>query len=69
MPRYYFINKECPKCHSKMIPDDRDYNFDGCQDEWYVCENENCEVSAFVKVRYGKICRVIWRDGETTISL
>ncbi len=52
-----------------MIPDDRDYNFDGCQDEWYVCENENCEVSAFVKVRYGKICRVIWRDGETTISL
>lgn len=47
----------CPKCDKEMEIDDIDYNFDGCQDEYWKC-NDTCQCMAIVKVRYGKVCKV-----------
>jgi ssDNA-binding Zn-finger/Zn-ribbon topoisomerase 1 len=54
----------CPICGQPMNLDDIDYNFDGNQDNYWVCNNENCNngriyfnVSAFQKVRYGKVVK------------
>ncbi len=43
----------CPICKKPMEIDDIDYNFDGCQDEYWGCSE--CSTSAFVKVRYSRI--------------
>lgn len=44
----------CPICGKEMYLDDIDYNFDGNQDNYFVC-NYDCPTSAFQKVRYGKV--------------
>lgn len=55
---------KCPICNQEMFIDDIDYRFKGCQDEYWICENCH-ESSAFVKVRYGKVCKVeICREGD-----
>lgn len=43
---------KCPQCGSEMKLDDIDYNFKGCQNNYWTCEN--CETSAFERIRYGK---------------
>lgn len=48
--------KKCRQCGNLLLNDDIDYNFDGCQDEWDIC-NE-CNLLYFVKVRFGRICKV-----------
>ena len=48
--------KKCRQCGNLLIIDDIDYQFDGCQDELLICGN--CNLTYFVKVRYGKICKV-----------
>ena len=44
---------KCPKCGKAMELDYIDYNFKGNQDECWICD-ENCRISAFVRVRYNK---------------
>lgn len=43
----------CPNCKNGMRLDDIDYNFDGCQDEYWLCND--CEITAYVKVRYANV--------------
>lgn len=66
--KLYSRLKECPKCGSELRLDDIDFNFKGCQDEYYFCSNENCKMSFFVKVRYDKACKhqMIDEDGVVT---
>ena len=51
----------CPVCKNKMILDDLDHAFEGCQDEYYLCMDERCESSLRVKVRYNKIVKKEYR--------
>lgn len=44
----------CPKCNKDLIVDDEDYQFKGCFDQWLICENPNCHIYGFRKVRYNK---------------
>ena len=44
----------CPVCGEEMYLDDIDYNFDGNQNNYFICNND-CPTSAFQKVRYGKV--------------
>ena len=41
-----------------MILDDVDFNFKGNQDNYYYCYE--CHTSAIVKIRYGRIVKIIW---------
>ena len=49
---------KCKTCGKEMFMDDLDYNFKGCQDEYWICEN--CYDSLFVKVRYDKVVKTIY---------
>lgn len=42
----------CKYCGKEMILDDEDFQFEGCSDEYWLCEN--CSASCLVKIRYGK---------------
>lgn len=67
--RYSYARKvRCPICRKEMTLDDIDYNFKGNQDEYFICEN--CMTSAFVKVRYEKVCKTEFTnsDGETIMG-
>ena len=48
----------CPHCKLIMELDDIDYNFSGNQDEYWYCANYDCDIHAFVKVRYGRAISV-----------
>lgn len=63
--KLYSKLKTCPNCGGKLLLDDLDYSFDGCQDEYYVCENYDVVVT--VKVRYKKACKtraIVIETGE-----
>lgn len=62
--RTYTDKMICLTCGDTMIVDDIDYSFKGCQDEYYICNN--CKTTAYVKVRYGKVCKQVFTnaDGE-----
>ena len=57
-----YTNKNfiCPRCGNKMDLDDIDYNFDGNQDNYYLCPV--CELGGFEKVRYKKVCKTEYCD-------
>lgn len=63
--RLYGIDLKCPICGGPMEHDDTDFRFDGFQDEYYICEK--CSVGAFVKVRYGKVCKTEFTDEQGRI--
>jgi hypothetical protein len=44
---------KCPICKEEMYLDDIDYNFDGNQDNYFICKNDG--TSCYQKVRYGKV--------------
>lgn len=60
MKKLYY--KICKKCGNPVYVDDIDYMFDGCQNEYLICNK--CKDFIFVKVRYGKISRVERRKLE-----
>lgn len=63
MRRTYLKQKPvCKTCGKEMILDDVDYDFEGKQDEYWLCET--CFDSVFVKVRYGKVCKAEYSKGE-----
>lgn len=52
----YSKDLPCEYCGIDLELDDIDYNFNGCQDEYCYCKK--CGRGVFIKVRYGKICKV-----------
>jgi hypothetical protein len=44
---------KCPECGEEMKLDDIDYNYDGNQDNYFICKNDN--TSYFQQVRHDKI--------------
>lgn len=42
----------CHFCGHEMVLDDCDFNFKGCKDNYWFCEN--CESFTYEKIRYGK---------------
>lgn len=66
--KLYSRLKTCPKCGSELQLDDLDFNFKGCQDEYYFCSNEKCNMNFHVKVRYEKAIKhnMIDEDGVVT---
>jgi len=63
MRKTYGKEIKCPICGKEMEIDDIDYRFDGCQDEYWKCETCG-EASAFVKVRYGKVCKTEYNEHD-----
>lgn len=57
-----YYGKKCKKCGNEIIVDDIDYNFKGNQNEYLICEH--CKLAIFVKVRYEKVCKVIYTKFE-----
>lgn len=53
---------KCNKCNEQMYLEDVDYNFKGNQDEYWQCNN--CGNSCFIKVRYGKVCKIKFDFGN-----
>lgn len=47
---------KCKFCNKDMELDDVDFNFEGNQDNYWICNN--CGVSAFEKIRYGKSIKI-----------
>lgn len=43
---------KCRYCQNEMRLDDVDYNFKGNKDNYWSCDN--CNASAFEKIRYNK---------------
>lgn len=52
----------CKFCGSIMRLDDIDYNFKGNYDNYYKCDN--CNASAFEKVRFNKIIYTDFTESE-----
>ena len=65
MGNEYTHKLSCPRCGADMYVDDVDYNFDGCQDNYYICPA--CQLGAFEKVRYKKPCKIKYSDEEGNI--
>ena len=53
---------KCPKCYGNLIIDDIDFNFKGNENDYCICEK--CNSSIFIKIRYGKVCKVEIIDKE-----
>lgn len=47
---YHVYNSKCPICKDKIINDDIDFQFEGCQDEYSYCLR--CDIFIYTKVRY-----------------
>ena len=57
---------KCKYCGNEMFLDDKDFNFEGCYDNYWLCKK--CGAGAFEKVRYGKTVSVLWQKGENDYS-
>ena len=53
---------KCKFCNSEMRLNDVDYNFKGCKDNYWICDN--CMASAFEKIRYNKSICVEFSESE-----
>ena len=48
----------CKECGSKMRLDDKDYNFKGNYDNYWICDE--CGISCCESVRFGQVFRESW---------
>ena len=48
----------CKECGSKMILDDKDFNFKGNYDNYWCCEK--CQTSCIEQVRFAQPFKEIW---------
>lgn len=63
--KYTQIIPKCINCNREMILDDIDFNFEGNQDNYYICSKCNSEI--IQNVRFGKIIRNIYIDEDGKI--
>ena len=57
---------KCKYCGKEMFLDDVDYNFKGNQDEYWMCESEDCDFvreneyqySLVAKIRFCKLWKI-----------
>ena len=63
----YGKNIICPVCGKKMIIDDIDERFKGNRDEYWICPDDECLTSAFVRVRYGKVIDIEYTDTDANV--
>lgn len=56
-------NEKCLRCNEKMILDDRDFMFNGCEDRYFICPKCG-KVSLKIKIRYGRICKRIYTNEQ-----
>ena len=54
--------KVCRECGSEMFLDDRDFNFKGNYDNYWLCEDESCLTSCFEQVRFGQSFKEEWHS-------
>ena len=43
---------KCIECGKDMVVDDIDFNFNGCYDIYFICED--CSVSSIEEIRFGQ---------------
>lgn len=55
----------CKECGAEMFLDDKDYNFKGNYDNYWVCEN--CQTSCIEQVRFGQSFKEIWHSENDDI--
>lgn len=58
----YLKEPKCIYCKHELEIDDIECNFEGCQDEWWICPH--CGASLRVKVRYNKVVAKLFEKGE-----
>lgn len=58
----YTQDVHCQYCGTLMTLDDIDYNFEGNQNNYWLCQN--CNGTCFQKVRYGKVVKSEFSNGE-----
>ena len=56
----------CKVCGAAMRLDDRDYNFKGNYDNYWVCDH--CNTTCFEKVRYGKSVSEEWVNNDRLLE-
>lgn len=56
----------CKECGKPMILDDRDFNFKGCYDNYWNCEN--CQTSCIEQVRFGESFKEIWHSENVLVK-
>ena len=52
----------CSNCGSVMRHDDRDFNFKGNYDDYYLCDN--CHWGCILQYRFGQLFKEIWSSEE-----
>lgn len=58
---------KCRECNADMFLDDKDFNFEGNYDNYWLCLK--CSASCVEKVRYGQCYRQDWYiENETTFK-
>lgn len=55
----------CKECGVEMYLDDKDYNFKGNYDNYWVCEK--CQTSCIEQVRFGQSFKEIWHSENDDI--
>ena len=60
----YGKNTPCPICGKIMVLDDIDTIKPGSQNEWWICDNNNCCVARYIEVRnYNVTVSYYFNDG------
>ena len=53
---------KCKNCNSEMVLDDRNFNFKGNYDNYWLCDN--CGSGCIEKVRFGRLWKLEWSCQE-----
>lgn len=48
----------CKECGAEMLLDDKDFNFEGNYDNYWICEK--CEISCIEEIRFNQPFKEIW---------
>lgn len=57
----------CIKCGKEMVLDDKDFNFRGNYDNYWLCSP--CKIGCEEQVRFGQSFREIWTEGEFSLVI
>lgn len=55
---------KCRKCGETMEISDIDFNFPGNQNNYWSCPNEKCDSFFEENIRYWKVIKSTWYEGE-----